>query len=141
MNWKYFKYVVRHKYRVFREGRKLGVPLWALIIHDWQKFTLTEWTPYVNKFMGESNLKNDEAFDRAWLHHLHYGPHHWQYWVLRGSALEMSDRYRREMLADWWAMGDAIEWYNGMVGRLNLHDNTRKWIEDQLGWEVRYHVN
>ena len=146
MNIKYLKYVLRHKWKVFKEGRKLGVPLWALIIHDWQKFTRTEWTAYALKFFPAParawefrsggkvsiNFSTAEDFDRAWLHHLHYGPHHWQYWELRGDALEMPDRYRREMLADWRAMGDASKWYFTQQPKPLLHYKTREWVEKSL---------
>lgn len=38
--WMYFKYVLKHKWLCFLVGRKLNVPLWCLLLHDWDKFTL-----------------------------------------------------------------------------------------------------
>lgn len=147
---KYAKYVFLHKWFVFVECLKLGVPLWAAIIHDWQKFTPVEWSPYVLSFYGPWKYKDRpewlvEAFDRAWLHHQHYGPHHWQYYLLREDdggtkVLKMPDRYQREMLADWRGAGRAItgedntlEWYMKNREKIVLHWFTREWIEHQLG--------
>ena len=146
---KYFWYVIRHKWYVFLAGLKLRVPLWALIIHDWQKFTPAEFKPYRLSFYGPWKYKQRpqwlvDQFDYAWLHHQHYGPHHWQYFILRqdeeeDKILEMPDRYRREMLADWIGAGRAItgkievvEWYAKNKRKIQLHPNTRAWIEEEL---------
>lgn len=155
LHWKYFCYVAKHKWFVFLAGIKLGVPLWALIIHDWQKYTPTEWTPYIDYFYRYPGKKDKpkqvkEAFDIAWNHHQKYGPHHWQWWMLvyddqdEMVIIEMPDRYRREMLADWRGAGraitgkdDVLEWYMGRRERMKrvLHPATRLWIEQQLGVE------
>lgn len=141
-HWLYLKYVVRHKWFVYRAGRLLGVSRLQLLIHDWQKFTRAEWGPYVRYFY--SDTPDQDAFDRAWLHHQKLGgKHHWQYWVLReddGStkALEVPDRYRREMLADWRGAGlalgkpDTAAWYEANREKMVLHDSTREWIEAHL---------
>ena len=147
---KYLWYVLRHKWFVLQEGLKLHTPLYLLIIHDWQKFTPTEWNPYVLTFYGGWKYGARprwlvSAFDSAWLHHIHLGPHHWQYWVLQNDdgstkAIEMPDKYRREMLADWRGAGRAIfgddntrEWYLENKNRMVFHPKTREWIEHQLG--------
>ena len=198
---KYLWYVLRHKWFVFIECLKLGVPIWAAIIHDWQKFTPVEWRPYVLNFFGPWKKDNKPewlktAFGRAWLHHIHYGPHHWEYWLQRTEntrwtiqqysmenpcvlaldnhpllfveldgkdddihsgayrilqdvvkrlnncyePIEMPDRYRREMLADWRGAGraingkdDTLDFYMGRRDNIKLHPKTREWIEHQLG--------
>ncbi len=56
-HWQYLKYVVRHKWFVLGAGRKLGVPLHRLILHDWTKFLPREWFPYVNEFYGDRMVK------------------------------------------------------------------------------------
>lgn len=48
----YLSYVLGHKWHVFIECCKLGVP-WLGIIHDWSKFLPSEWFPYVNWFYGK----------------------------------------------------------------------------------------
>ncbi|MCG3207306.1 MAG: hypothetical protein FOGNACKC_00906 [Anaerolineae bacterium] len=149
MNLNYLKYVLRHKWYVLIEGVKLDVPLWGLLIHDWQKFTPTEWQPYALSFYGPwSRAERPDwlvkDFKVAWLHHMHYGPHHWEYWLLRDGdgveALEMPYRYQVEMLADWHGAGlaisgkkDTAEWYKKTHDRIILHPTTRFWVEDMLG--------
>lgn len=128
-HWRYFKYVCKHKWFVFRAGLKTGVPLWRLIIHDWSKFTPAEWGPYANRFFGgRSGVEDKEAdpneFKLAWLHHVHNNPHHWEHWILRGKdsgrehVFDMPEKIAREMVADWMGAGRAIngswnieEWY------------------------------
>ena len=141
----YAHYVARHKYWVLREGLKLGVPLWQLIIHDWHKMTPAEWFPYVRQFYGEPD---QDAFDLAWLRHQNRGKHHWQWWCLAlddggTRALAMPDRYRREMLADWRGAGraihgsdDCLPWYDANRKKMRLHYETRRWVEDQIGWQT-----
>lgn len=146
---KYLWYVLRHKWFVFQECMKLGVPLWGAIIHDWQKFTLVEWKPYVLTFYGPWEYENRpnwlvKEFDEAWLHHQKHGPHHWQYWIIENNdgrriPQEIPDRYRKEMLADWRGAARAITgtdeikgWYFKNRNEIILHPNTRDWLEAQL---------
>ena len=100
-HWQYLKYIVRHKWYVFQECRKLGI-IWRGITHDLSKFRLDEWLPYLRKFYGtwpkqtELNVYEktyiwprtqedvDMDFDRAWLRHIHRNSHHWQYWLYVG---------------------------------------------------------
>ena len=152
----YLKYVLVHKWFVFVAACKLGIP-WLGIIHDWHKFRPSEWGPYVNHFHGKKAKKvirdetgyykptdtGDPAFDFAWLLHQKLGRHHWQWWVLPEDTegmkiLPMSDRYRREMLADWIGAGraqgktDTRAWYLKNGHKLQLHPDTRKWVERML---------
>lgn len=152
---KYLRYVLRHKFYVYQEGRKLGLGRIQLLVHDFQKFLPSEWFPYVETFYGhklDSVLDKEEltahsnSFDRAWLHHQKLGgKHHWQWWVLQEDdgaekVLEMPDKYRREMLADWRGAGRAIHgkdetdsWYRkSRLGR-KLHPDTQAWVEQELG--------
>lgn len=55
----YLRYVLKHKWFVFRAGMRFGVPLWRLIVHDFSKFSRAEWGAYVHNFYGESAV--DEA--------------------------------------------------------------------------------
>jgi hypothetical protein len=156
-HWSYLKYVIKHKWFVFLECRKLGVT-WLGLIHDWSKFLPSEWFPYVRSFYnpdGSSRAVRDETgyydpgsisaeFDRAWLHHQHWNKHHWQHWILvqdedADKLLPMPDKYRREMLADWRGAGMAItgqdntsEWYRKNRNKIELHADTQDWVEGQL---------
>jgi hypothetical protein len=160
MNRQYLRYVLRHKWYVFVAACRLGVP-WLGLLHDLSKFTPQEWVPYARHFFGPqrrpeggTNAAHDQdgydaasiqaAYDRAWLVHIHRNAHHWQHWVLLreggvATALPMPDRYRREMLADWIGAGraqgsksGARDWYVANRGKMQLHDETRAWVERQL---------
>lgn len=144
---KYLREVIRHKWFVFQECCKLGVP-WLGVIHDWTKFLPGEWKPYALSFNGPWDydsrpqwLKN--AFDAAWNHHQKRNKHHWQYWLLVNDEdgtypLPMPDKYRCEMLADWRGAGraygnpDTKGWYQGNKDKIQLHPETREWIERML---------
>src|SRR5690606_19659246 len=88
---KYLCYVLRHKWYVFIECCKLGIPIRGLV-HDLSKCRPSEWFPYVNHFHN-SNPRDktgyyrpydtgDRSFDNALFLHLKRNKHHWQWWVL-----------------------------------------------------------
>jgi hypothetical protein len=110
-HWKYFKYVMRHKFYVLYAGMILGAGFWRLIIHDWTKFLPSEWFGYVSSFYDERvkeardflklaekhpgtfrredvieasgiELKAKLKYKRSWLLHQKRNKHHWQYWLL-----------------------------------------------------------
>ena len=157
--FKYFNYVIRHKWFVFVECYRLGIP-WLGIIHDWSKFRPSEFIPYARYFYG--NYKSckdaipswikirlfkediDRYFDRAWLYHIHRNKHHWQYWLLQEDDgpvknIPIPVKYLKEMLADWKGTGKAItgkddikEWYEKNKHIINLNLINRKWIEKKI---------
>jgi len=145
MHWQYLQAVLRHKWFVLLAGWG-RVPFWRLVIHDWTKFTPSEWGPYARAFYGNPGRKpeNKPFFQRAWLHHQKFNLHHWQYWVIHEDSgkvycLPMPAVYREEMLADWRganrAYGDMTlqEWYTSTVKGRMLHPETLAWVETQLG--------
>ena len=104
------------------------------------KFLPDEWFPSVRFSYGPHSLSPSErkASERALVLHHRRNPHHPEYWVRRHHGrveiLLMPDRYRREMLADWRAMGrvkggSTREWFLRHEERLVLHPETRAWIE------------
>lgn len=157
----YLSYIIRHKWFVFRAAWPLGIP-WLALVHDLSKFCPDEWEPYKryfygnypefakmpvwfkSEYFGPTKESVGDDFDAAWLRHIHRNRHHWQYWVLREDSgevkcLPMPDRYRREMLADWRGAGKAqgygdntVEWYLKNRNKMQLHPDTRSWIEEQL---------
>lgn len=92
-HWQYLKYVLRHKWFVFRACLQLGVPLWIAIVHDWDKFLPDEWLPYARTFYAPDGTKQYQEsvdFARAWMKHQHRNPHHWQYWCSVDNQLPLS---------------------------------------------------
>lgn len=154
---KYLAKVLRHKYLVFVECCKLGIPVRG-ICHDCSKFLPSEWFPSVKMYYGSNAqyLYFDEetglyestveypAYNMAYLLHQKRNRHHWQWWVLPidggiVKVLEMPDKYRREMLADWraanravWSEDRTAQWYEANKDTIQLHPKTRKWLESML---------
>ena len=51
--------------------------------HDESKFSSEEYDAYDTYFYGNNKtFMVVENFNKAWLHHIHNNPHHWQHWVL-----------------------------------------------------------
>ena len=111
----YLLLTLKHKWFVFKIGRKLRVPFFQLLMHDWSKFFL--WRSYNNIFFGDKSM--DAEFERTWLYHQNHERHHWEYWIPRSShnrtdatmeriaPVAMPERYVREMVADWMGAGRA----------------------------------
>lgn len=116
-------------------------------MHDQSKFDNVEYNAYDNYFYG--NNHSNEAyhdFNRAWLHHIHNNPHHWQYWVLINDEpeegikpLPMSPEYVIEMICDWWSFSwnkenlfEIFDWYLSHKDYMLLHPYTRKIVVDIL---------
>lgn len=112
--------------------------------HDQSKFDKEEYNAYVNYFYGDKNYVSTKDLNRAWLHHIHNNPHHWQYWVLINDnggnrqiqALEMPYNYLIEMICDWWSFSfksgnlyEIFDWYNGNKDNIILNDKTRDLVE------------
>jgi hypothetical protein len=159
-HWLYLKHVIYHKRLVFQEARRLGLPLWIALLHDWSKLLPSEWFPYVDYLnrMGEFPHAKDvhagalaglgifpktkesvkEAFLAACYLHYQRNKHHWNHYVKDGLAEPMPEIYRREMLADWWAVARALgdesplAWYLYSYYKINLHRDTRLWVDRQL---------
>jgi hypothetical protein len=127
--------VLRHKWYVLRAGRRLGVPLWRLLVHDLSKFSRAEWGAYVDRYVTGRYVQSE--WDRAWAHHCRHNPHHWQHWM----GAKMPEHFAREMLADWTAAGqtysgtdDPREWYAWNRDQIVLHPATRDLVEELMGW-------
>jgi len=157
--FKYFWYLLKHKHFVFLECCKLRI-IWLGIIHDWSKFRPSEFIPYARHFYGgkrekenkkekiegydKSKDSSDNAFNKAWLYHIHRNKHHWQFYLLvqdenKNLILNIPLKYRKELLADWHGAGKAItgknntkEWYLNHKEKFQFHPTTRNWIEVQI---------
>lgn len=154
----YLWYLIRHKTFVFRAGLHMRVPVWLLIIHDWSKFTPTEWFPYCEHFYGadrgKPNRPGTKAFAAAWRHHIVNNPHHWNHWSFVGNSgkvttHEMPERYVREMIADWMGAGRSITgkwddvgvWFEREKEKMVLHPTTRELVTELMNRAKSFSAN
>lgn len=113
--------------------------------HDKSKYDEKEYAAYDAYFYGGNKTQAVlDEFNRAWLHHIHHNPHHWQYYVLiqdddETICVEMPYCYVLEMLCDWWAFSwkngdlfEIFEWYEKHKNHILLNPKTRKVVEDIL---------
>jgi len=97
---KYLWYVIRHKWFVFLECCKLGIPLLG-VIHDLSKFSGAEFMAYARRqnlddypseydiatagYNGKLRNSYEEiktGFGYGWLHHFHNNKHHPEHYVI-----------------------------------------------------------
>ena len=137
----FLKYLVAHKYYVFIECCRLGIPFRGLI-HDIDKLYPTKFFKYSKRYYTNKKFEGPE-WDRAKFSHLRLCDHHWQYWCITFktktmSVLEMNKRAAKELVADWIGAGKAgknipvFEWYEENKDRVVLHPRTRAYIEELL---------
>lgn len=118
--------------------------------HDASKSKPDEYEAYDAYFYGGNrSYAVVQAFQRAWLLHIHRNPHHWQHWVLINDdpgegevLLEMPYNYIIEMICDWWAfswaegnLSEIFSWYDEHKDYIKLNPKTRETVEDIL-WEL-----
>jgi hypothetical protein len=138
----------------------VGVPQDQLDIHDQSKWSSEEFLGYAEHFKGGGA---PDKFAFAWLHHIHFNPHHWQHWIFsdgftpKGSklveqgVLPIPEKYVLEMISDWlgasreytgsWNMTD---WLNKHLDRdkpgIILHPITRDLVDSVLE-SIGYWIN
>jgi len=144
----YLIYVIRHKWFVAIECFKVGIP-WRGIVHDISKLGIREFWPYAKFFYdsdGNRTVNGDaRGFDVAWFWHQARNKHHWQYWCMPEDggrsmrAVEIPDKYRKEMICDWIGAGKAQGnnnvklWYLSNRNKIVFHPRTRVAVEYELG--------
>jgi len=137
---RYLSRLARHKRWVWIEGRALGVPVWNLLVHDLSKLSPDEWWPSVRWSNRTTALAPAHlaASRHALERHRRRNRHHPEAWLRGDEPTPMPDLFRREMLADWRAVGhqggamSTRTWYVANRHRLPLHPETRAWVEAQL---------
>lgn len=115
--------------------------------HDASKYSKEEYGPYDEYFYGKNkSYEVVQDFNKAWLHHIHNNPHHWQHWVLNNDdpekgeiIIDMPDCYIIEMICDWWSfswkkgeLNEIFDWYNKRKYYMKLNDYTRGRVESIL---------
>lgn len=156
---KYLINLLRHKWFVFLEACKLGIPILG-IIHDISKFLPDEFIPYAHYDFSEfckNSIETQIAFDMAWLRHQKRNKHHWQYWLLMNDSSatikftnksfkqvepqKMPKRYLLEMVADWRGAGraygnsDTKNWFINNKDKIILHPDTEAKVLSLLNTE------
>lgn len=116
--------------------------------HDQSKYSEEEYAAYDKYFYGgNKSYAVVEDFNKAWLHHIHNNPHHWQHWVLINDdpnegekILDMPEEYIIEMICDWWSfswkqgrLDEIFTWYDEHKNHMKLSERTRSKVEYILG--------
>lgn len=163
MSVKYDTYLAQHRRNVERGYQWLrtnlpeifgeyGDTLTAQIrMHDASKNQPEEYAAYDRYFYGGNrSYAVVQEFRKAWLHHIHCNPHHWQHWILVNDEpeegellLEMPLPDIIEMICDWWAfswekgnLSEIFQWYDAHSPYIKLAPRTRETVEDIL-WKLR----
>jgi len=115
--------------------------------HDNSKTEQDEYDAYDAYFYGGNcSFFVTQAFNKAWLFHIHRNPHHWQYWVLLEDdpsggnvCIEIPFNYILEMICDWWAFSwasgnlmEIFDWYNQHKATIQMAEASRSTVEDVL---------
>lgn len=131
--WKHFKTVTQHRWYVFKNCCRVGMPIRGLL-HDLSKYSPIEFGESMRYYSGDrspiDNCKDEVGFSRAWMHHKGKNPHHWEYWIDNidnggeGHPVGtlMPYKYAAEMICDYLAAGQA---YN--KGYLNISNEWKWW--------------
>lgn len=111
------------------------------------KYSDEELEPYADWFYGSKSYP--EEYDRAFLHHIHNNPHHWQYWVLPpgfnpdgnvdNGCIEMPEEYILEMIADWMGANmayqstwDMSHWLYHNFHKIQMHSKSMEFLKNKL---------
>ena len=163
MSREYDLYLVEHKANVMKSfgwlcehmftndglyvlGYELERASENILVHDNSKYSLEEYDPYDLYFYSDESVVFKDEFDKAWLHHIHENPHHWQHWILVNDdpelgtvALKMPMEYIIEMICDWWSFSwksgnlyEIFSWYEKNKDHIIMHDDTRTSVESIL---------
>lgn len=126
---------------------ELNTRWYVTMAHDASKTDAEEYDAYDKYFYGGNRSYSVvQNFNRAWLHHIHNNPHHWQYWILMNddpkngdTCIEMPHNYVIEMICDWWAFSwqknnlyEIFDWYDSHKDHIKFHPKTRKLVESIL---------
>lgn len=103
--FKHLALVLRHKWRVFINCCKCGIPFRG-IVHDLSKFSPTEFFESARYFQGNRSpinvARKENSVSYAWLHHKGRNKHHIEYWLDADCAVTplMPYKYAVECICD-----------------------------------------
>jgi hypothetical protein len=148
---KHFTTIMKHKYYVFIECCKMGIPLQG-IVHDLSKLRPSEFWSSAKYWTGKGSPVEAErdaiGYSLAWRYHKGRQKHHWQWWIdpdgwdeegrVKLNPAPMPDKYIKEMVCDMRGAAkaynsDAIKYYLSKQKEWVLHPDTKKKFEILLG--------
>ena len=72
----YFKYIIKHKWYIFKAAKQTKASLLRVLLHDLSKFLPSEWFAYMNTYYNKDGskkkFKHNRAFDVAWTKQLDF---------------------------------------------------------------------
>lgn len=142
----------RHIMYVQEAARMLQVPKEQIKTHDQSKWSEDEFPGYAYYFHGHfrGGSAHVDEFAKAWLHHIHYNPHHWQHWIfpdgyspdgssVENGIVEMPKNFVLEMVADWMGASktytgiwDMKDWLQMNIPKIKVHSETAKYLREVL---------
>jgi len=149
---KHFITICKHKYYVFLECCKLGIPLQGLI-HDTHKLYPNQFISSAKYWTGVGSPVEAErktiGYSLSWRYHKGHplGKHHWQYWTdIDGWDSEgrpkinpapMPTKYIKEMVAD---MFGAARAYGAKDYKQSAREyyqaKSREWVLHPTTWRI-----
>ena len=149
--FKHFKLITIHRWYVFLNCCKAGMPIRGLC-HDLSKYSPTEFWESVKYFQGNRSpidaCKEANGYSMAWMHHKGRNPHHYEHWQDNfdkgGQAVQMPFKYALELVCDYLAAGRAYmkkdfsyiaeyDWWCGKKKNpIAMHPQTKEFIELML---------
>ena len=151
----HFITIIRHKWYVFVECCKMGIPLRG-ITHDLSKFSPAEFISSARYFQGNRSPIEAEretvGYSYAYCHHKGKNRHHWQYWLdtvgtdengaIRLVPLPVPEKYVKEMYCDmvgaaraYGGLTTAESYYLSKRHEMLFHPETKAKLEKLLGAE------
>ncbi|KAG2386124.1 hypothetical protein C9374_002570 [Naegleria lovaniensis] len=121
-----FSTIIYHKLIIATVGYQMGLSWIQLLVHDWSKFTPSEWRGYFkktkkllqaqmnfnSKMMTKEQVNNQDDHQEeeyGFLYHQNRNPHHLEYWISVDTStgkvkpMKMPLKYVTELIVDWVA--------------------------------------
>lgn len=150
--WQHLRTILHHKNLVRKGCFKVGLYRQG-IMHDWSKYTPTEFLVGCKYYQGNASPNNaeraDKGYSAAWLHHKGRNKHHLEYWIDYSaetglmSGMRMPERYVVEMFIDRisasknyqkekYTNQNPLRYYEHGKGHYIMHEETRALLEKLL---------
>ena len=144
---KHTKLITHHKWVVFKLCCKIGEP-WRGFMHDWSKYSPTEFIESVKYYNGTpiTEAKKANGYSKAWLHHKGRNRHHAEYWVDEAAEDQtpiIPYKYAAEMICDKLAagmtyMGDKftkeyeLEYWKKEQEKIRMNPKMKQYVTEVL---------